>query len=80
MTGALLVHLFLTAKMAIVTRVPMRCPTNAFDRVMTLHLLNECIVTKMEHLPVRRVTTTGIQAGWIAAKDARAASSKVTTS
>jgi hypothetical protein len=34
----------------------------------------------MEHLPVRRVTRMGIQAGWIAAKDARAASSSVTKS
>ncbi len=75
-----MVHLFLTAKMARVTRVPMRCPTHAVDRVMTLNLLKECIVTKMKHLPVRRVTTMGIQAGWMAAKDARAASSNVTTS
>jgi hypothetical protein len=34
----------------------------------------------MKHLPVKRVTRIGIQAGWIAAKEARAASSSVTKS
>jgi hypothetical protein len=34
----------------------------------------------MRHLPVRRVTRIGIQAGWIAAKEARAASNSVTKS
>jgi hypothetical protein len=34
----------------------------------------------MRHLPVRSVTRIGIQAGWIAAKEARAASSSVTKS
>ncbi len=34
----------------------------------------------MKHLPVRRVTRIGIQAGWIAAKEASAASSSVTKS
>jgi hypothetical protein len=34
----------------------------------------------MKHLPVRSVTRIGIQAGWIAAKEARAASSNVTKS
>ena len=34
----------------------------------------------MKHLPVKRVTRIGIQAGWIAAKEARAASSNVTKS
>jgi hypothetical protein len=32
-----LVHLFLRAKMAIVKRVPIRCPTNSGSKVMTLN-------------------------------------------
>jgi hypothetical protein len=81
LTGALLVHFFLIAKMARVRRVPMRCPTIVVDKVMTLKiLLYKCIVTEMKHLPVRRVTTMGIQAGWMAAKEASAASSNVTKS
>jgi hypothetical protein len=50
LTGALLVHFFLIAKLARVRRVPMRCPTNVVDKVMTLKPTTEVLSHRDEAL------------------------------